>query len=105
MNALMKARVYLCGFSLGAALLLAPAAFAQADSSPDHFIETSVELSSGSTAGQVAAHPVAVSHMQKSAKPAKAQAAATASRSAEPVNVAAAVADRKRPATLHSPKR
>lgn len=104
MNASMKARVYLFGFGLGAALLVAPSAFAQADASPDHFSETSVEAGPGGTKGQAAAQPVASSHAQKSAKPAVAQAAAPASHSAAPVHVAVAVADRNRPAIVHTPK-
>jgi len=104
-NAFTGARVYMLGLGLGAMFLLAPAARAQADMSPDHFSETGVEYGPGGATGQAAAHPVAVSHTQKSAKPSNAQAASPASRSAAPVKVAVAVADRKRSATLNTPKR
>ena len=94
-----KVRVSLLSFGFGVALLFAPSAHAQAETVPDHFTETGVEVGPGGSVTQSASHASA----PKQAKPV-AHPAVQASTSAAPVHVAAAVADRNRAAVAPNPK-
>jgi hypothetical protein len=89
------------GFGVG--LLFAPSAHAQAESSPDHFTETGVEVGPGGNSAATVAHSAVLKPAQ-TAKPAVAKSAAAKSNAA-PVQVAVAVADRNRPAVTPAPKR
>jgi hypothetical protein len=84
------------------ALAFAPAVYAQAESNPDHFTETGVEVGPGGYAMQSGRQAAA----QKQAKNVKrAEVAAVPSNSGAPVHVALAVADKNRPAAVRAPKR
>ena len=103
MNAMMKVRVSLASFGFAVALMFAPSAHAQAESSPDHFTETGVEIGPG---GQVAVTHASASTAQthtQAAKPATAQ-ANHSNTGAQPVQVAMAVADKNRAAVATAPK-
>lgn len=102
-NGMTKLRVCLVGLGFGVALLIAPAAHAQAESSPDHFTETGVEIGPGGSVTQSSSHVTASKRAQKTQK--AAQAEASAKSSAAHVTVAAAVADRNRRLTPAEPKR
>ena len=101
MNRITKVRVSLLSFGFGVALLFAPSAHAQAESTPDHFTEVGVEIGPGGNTTQTAAHAA----VPKQAKNAKTVAvpAANAHPSATPALVA--VADKKRSSVTPAPKR
>lgn len=103
MDGMTKFRVCLVGLGFGMALLIAPAAHAQADSNPDHFTETGVEIGPGGSAVQSSSHVTAAKHAQKAQK--SAQANASAKSSAAHVTVATVVADKNRRPVAVEPKR
>jgi hypothetical protein len=92
MNGTMKLRVSLASLGFGVALLFAPSAYAQAESIPDHFTETGVEMGPGGSMPQNVARPATTKQASKP-KPAAVTAAQTGS-SAAPVHVA--VVDKNR---------
>ena len=100
MNGMTKLRVCVMSVGFGVALMFAPSAHAQAESSPDHFTETGVEIGPGGNVPQYGAHASA----KQQAKPVT-HAAAPARSTAAPVHVAMVVADKKRPAVVTSQKR
>jgi hypothetical protein len=100
-----KVRVSLLGLGFGVALLVAPSAFAQAESNPDHFTETGVEVGPGGNTAISSPHAAVQKPAQKSAKSAVAPAAVAERSPAAPVHVALAVADKNRPAVASAPKR
>ena len=99
MNGIMKVRLSFLSLGFGVALLFAPSAHAQAETNPDHFTETGVELDGNVT--RTAVHTAA---LREAKKPEVASAAQQHS-AAAPVHVALAVADRNRPAINPAPKR
>jgi hypothetical protein len=101
-NVITKVRVSLLGLVFGAALVFAPSAHAQAESNPDHFTETGVEVGPGGNV-MPAAH-ASTANRAKNVKPV-AHAAAQTNSSATPVHVAMAVADKNRSAVPTEPKR
>jgi len=96
MNGMMKLRVSLASLGFGVALMFAPAAHAQAESSPDHFTETGVEVGPGGTVHQQAAQAHTSTAKTTAAKPAVAQAKHEHA-SVQPVQVAMAVPNKHRP--------
>ena len=105
MNAITKVRVSLLGLGFGVALLLAPSAFAQAESNPDHFTESGVEVGPGGNTALPTSHASVQKPAQKSAKSVVATAPVAQKSPAAPVHVAVAVADKNRPAVATTPKR
>jgi len=103
MNGMTKLRVCLVGLGFGVALLIAPAAHAQADSNPDHFTETGVEVGAGGDVAQSHLHATAMNHGQKDQKSVHTN--TSEKPSARRLTVAAAVADRNRRQAAVEPKR
>jgi hypothetical protein len=106
-DATMRLRVSLASAGFAVALMFAPSAHAQAESSPDHFTESGVEIGPGgqvatATHASRASVATAQAHTQ-SAKPATAQ-ANHANPAAQPVQVAMTVADKNRPVVAGTPK-
>ena len=101
MNAHTKIRVSLAGLGFGLAMLFAPSVHAQAESIPDHFTETGVEIGPGGSVAPSAARS-SVSRQVKKAAPV-ATSVASANTTAPPVHVA--VADKNRLAIPAAPKR
>lgn len=101
MNGMTKLRVSFLGLGFGVALMLAPAALAQADANPDHFTATGVELGPGGNVSRSAA-PAATPKQASKPKPV-AVSAAQVNSSPAPVHVA--VADKNRQPVATEPKR
>jgi len=100
MLGMTKLRVSLASLGFGVALLFAPSAHAQAESIPDHFTETGVEIGPGGSVAQAVARPAVMKQASKP-KPAALTAAQTGS-SAAPVQVA--VVDKNRAALAPTQK-
>jgi len=103
MNGMTKLRVCLAGLGLGVALLIAPAAHAQAETNPDHFTETGVEVGPGGSVAQSHSNAAVTKRGQKEQKAVHAN--ASAKPAAQRLTVAAAVADKSRRPAAVEPKR
>jgi len=100
-NGMTKLRVCFLGLGFGVALMLAPAALAQADAIPDHFTATGVEMGPGGNGSWTAAR--ATTPKQASTPKPVAMSAAHVNSSPAPLHVA--VADKNRAAIVTEPKR
>jgi hypothetical protein len=100
-----KVRVSLLGLGFGVALLFAPSAFAQAESNPDHFTETGVEVGPGGNTALSSPHAAVQKPAQMSANSVVVPAAVAERSPKATVHVAVAVADKNRPAVAAAPKR
>lgn len=103
MNGMTRFRVCLVGLGFGVVLMFAPSAHAQAESSPDHFTETGVEIGPGGSMAQSSPHAATLNRTQKA--PGVAHAQAPAKTSTAQVTVAAAVADKNRRLAPAAPKK